>query len=134
MRKTVAVYVCLALVISLALVGCSGAPKPVDLAVKAADFSFEPTSFEVTAGQTVNFTLENQGTQEHEWVLFKAGEKVSMPFDADDEDKIFWEIEAQPGETKTESFVAPDKPGTYDVTCGIAGHAEAGMKGTLVVK
>ena len=69
MRKTVAVYVCLALVISLALVGCSGASKPVDLAVKAADFSFEPTSFEVLAGQTVNFTLENQGTQEHECCL-----------------------------------------------------------------
>ena len=33
-----------------------------------------------------------------------------MPFDEDDEDKVFWEIEAEPGETKSETFTAPGRP------------------------
>ena len=67
-------------------------------------------------------------------MLIKLGETVSPPFDADDEAKIFWEIEAQPGETQTGTFTAPAEPGTYQVVCGIAGHVEAGMISAATVE
>jgi uncharacterized cupredoxin-like copper-binding protein len=56
-----------------------------------------------------------------------------MPFDEDDEDKVFWEIEADPGQTKTESFTVPSEAGTCTVVCGTPAHLEQGMAATLVV-
>ncbi len=37
------------------------------------------------------------------------------------------------GQTNTIEFT-PTKPGTYEFFCTVAGHKEAGMVGTLVVK
>jgi len=65
--------------------------------------------------------------------LLKKGTSVTMPFDDDDEDKVFWEIEAEPGQTKTEAFTAPTEAGTYTVVCGTPAHLEQGMAATLVV-
>jgi azurin len=41
---------------------------------------------------------------------------------------------AGPGETVDVTFVVPSRPGTYPFICTFAGHYQAGMKGTLVVK
>lgn len=41
---------------------------------------------------------------------------------------------AGPGETVEAIFVVPSRPGTYPFICTFAGHYQAGMKGTLVVK
>lgn len=41
---------------------------------------------------------------------------------------------AGPGETMEVTFTAPAKPGSYPYLCTFAGHYQAGMKGTLVVK
>ena len=41
---------------------------------------------------------------------------------------------AGPGETVQVVFTAPSKPGRYPFLCTFAGHFQAGMKGTLVVK
>ena len=60
--------------------------------------------------------------------------RASDPFDDDDEEKVFWEIEAGPGGTKTETFTAPSEAGTYAIVCGTPAHLEHGMSGTLIVK
>jgi len=88
----------------------------------------------VPAGQQITITLVNQGANEHEWVLLKAGAAVTPPFDEDDEDKVYWEPEVAPGETKTATFTAPGKPRTYEVVCGLPAHIEGGMEATLIVK
>ena len=59
------------------------------------------------------------------------------------DDPIFhdWEVEglanvdagARPGQTTRLRFVI-DEPGTYAFLCTVPGHAEAGMRGTLVVE
>jgi azurin len=41
---------------------------------------------------------------------------------------------AGPGETVQVTFTVPSKPGRYPFICTFAGHYQAGMKGTLVVK
>jgi uncharacterized cupredoxin-like copper-binding protein len=129
-RKVITIIALTAAVLVLA--ACAGGPEKIS--VTTTDFKFEPTTWTVSAGKEVEFTIKNDGSLEHEWVLIKKGQEVTIPFDADDEDKVFWEIEAQPGETKTETFTAPSEPGTYSIVCGTAGHLEQGMDGTLTVK
>jgi plastocyanin len=130
-RKFLFLFIILIGVLALSACGASGPDK---ISVTTTDFKFEPTSWTVTAGNEVELTLTNDGTLEHEWVIIKQGMEVTIPFDEDDEDKVYWEMEAQPGETKTETFTAPSEAGTYTVVCGIPAHLEQGMTGTLIVK
>jgi len=104
------------------------------ISVITTDFKFEPDGWTVAAGQPVTLTLTNRGANEHEWVLLKEGMTVTPPFGEQDEDKVFWEIEVEPGATQTATFTAPKEAGTYDVICGTPGHLEQGMRATLVVK
>ena len=107
---------------------------PEKISVTTTDFKFDPMTWTVSAGKEVELTIINDGTLEHEWVLVKKGMEITIPFDADDEDKVFWEMEAASGETKTETFTAPSEPGTYAIVCGTAGHLEQGMSGTLIIE
>jgi plastocyanin len=116
----------------LILAACASGPEKIS--VTTTDFKFEPTTWTVPAGGEVELTLVNDGTLEHEWVIIKQGMEVTIPFDADDEEKVYWEMEAEPGETKTETFTAPSEPGTYTIVCGTPAHLEQGMAGTLIVE
>jgi uncharacterized cupredoxin-like copper-binding protein len=118
----------------VALAGCANSGASSNISVATTDFKFAPTTWQVNKGQPVSLTLQNTGKLQHEWVLLKQGTNVTMPFDEDDEDKVFWEIEAEPGQTKTETFTAPAEAGTYTVVCGTPAHLEQGMAATLVVK
>jgi uncharacterized cupredoxin-like copper-binding protein len=63
----------------------------------------------------------------------EAGYQVTTPFDADDEPHVYWEGEVEAGESGTFTFTAPSEAGDYQLVCGVAGHVEAGMVGTLTV-
>ena len=128
------VFYVLALAISLLILAACAPSGPTKLSVTTTEYKFDPTTLTVPAGKEVELTLKNEGQLEHEWVIIKLGQEVTVPFDADDEEKVFWEMEAGPGETKTETFTAPTEPGTYTIVCGTPAHLEAGMAGTLTVK
>lgn len=130
-KKSVWMLPAVGIAVVLALAGCG--PRTADIETTMTDFKFEPDSWSVPAGATVNLTLTNNGTQEHEWVLMKLDTEVSIPFDANDEDNVFWEGEVEPGSTGTFTFTAPDEPGEYQIACGTPAHAEQGMLGTLTV-
>ena len=74
-------------------------------------------------------------------VRIRAGQTVVVQFRNDDPVFHDWEVEgvanvdagARPGQTQTVRFRITE-PGTYHVRCTVAGHAEAGMVGTLVVE
>jgi plastocyanin len=121
-------------VIGVMLLAACGPGGPEKISVTTTDFKFDPTSWTVTAGKQVELTLKNDGVLEHEWVIIKKGMQVTIPFDDDDEEKVYWEMEAAPGETKTETFTAPSEAGTYTIVCGTPAHLEQGMTGTLIVK
>ena len=118
----------------LLMLGLGACTKKNEISVTSTDFKFEPLEWTISAGRETSITLINEGTLEHEWVLLKKGMEVTIPFDADDEEKVFWEIEAGPKETTTGTFTAPTEAGTYTVVCGTPGHLEQGMEAALIVK
>lgn len=117
----------------LAACGTQAAQPSTSFSVELSDFKFTPDKFVVPAGQQITLNLSNKGAVEHEFVIIKKGEQVTIPFNEDDEDKVYWEHELEPGKSETVTFTAPSEPGEYEVVCGVEGHLEAGMKGTLTV-
>lgn len=123
------------IVLLLAALMLSGCAKnySTELTVDMVEFMFSPSEYTVPAGQEITLTLTNTGAVEHEFVIMKFGQAVSVPFGDDDEGNIYWEAEAAPGETKTVTFTAPSDLGEYQIICGTAGHVENGMLGKMIV-
>jgi plastocyanin len=96
------------------------APDPVEdgvnLVVEADDMHFSPDEIEITAGEAVNLSLDNQGAVFHD-------------LDVDGAD---FRLAADPGTTDTGALTI-DEPGTYPFICTVRGHAAAGMEGTITV-
>jgi len=126
------IYPIIAGALLFVLAACGG--KNNTISVTTTDFKFKPQGWTVPAGEEVTLTIKNEGALEHEWALLKIGTTITMPFDEDDEDKVFWEIEVQPGETKSATFTAPSEAGTYTVVYGTPGHLEQDMEGTLIAE
>ncbi|HEY6103512.1 MAG TPA: cupredoxin domain-containing protein [bacterium] len=88
--------------------------------VVAKEFAFEPKEIRVKAGM-VKFMVKNEGTVEHEFMI----EGVTMHGEHTTE-------RFKPG--VTHEVEVELKPGTYPVSCNVAGHKEAGMVATIVVE
>jgi uncharacterized cupredoxin-like copper-binding protein len=135
-RQPTALSLIVFVVLSLLLTACASAANAgsTNLAVDLTDFTFKPNTFSVPAGKEINVTVTNKGANVHEFVIMKAGTKVTVPFDDDDEGNIYWEIDdVSPGTSKSDKFTAPEV-GTYQVVCGTPSHVEMGMVGTLTVQ
>ncbi|MFO3797895.1 MAG: cupredoxin domain-containing protein [Anaerolineales bacterium] len=133
MKRFLLPLILFALALVLAACGSAAARPSTSFSVELSDFKFTPDKFVVPAGQQITLTLTNKGAVVHEFVIIKKGEQVTMPFDEDDEEKVYWEHEVEAGKTETVTFTAPSEPGEYEVVCGVEGHLEAGMKATLTV-
>lgn len=98
--------------------GSADAPVPGATAVEvvATDLQFDPTSVTIAAGDPVNLTLVNDGLALHDLTIPALG----------------FRLDADPGERASGSLTVDD-PGTYAFECSVPGHADAGMRGTLVV-
>ena len=136
----------LAFVVMLTLAACgltSAAPTATQFfAVTAKEFGFAPAQLTVTSGQPVELTLQNTGAVEHDWSVVEidlAGNPTAteatggghMTGDMHDAPKLH--VAAGPAAQGKLTFT-PSKAGTYEVFCTVAGHKEAGMVGTLMVK
>ena len=105
----------------LTLAACStaapatAAPQVVNL--KAGDLMFDPMALTARIGQPVTINFQNAGALEHSFVIDKLNVKLEH---------------VQAGQTATMTFT-PAAAGTYEFYCNVAGHKDAGMKGTLTV-
>lgn len=92
------------------------------LTVRSMDtLKFDPTTLSAKAGQPIQLTLDNSGSQlVHDFTI---ADGVPQPI----------KITAQPGQRATGTFTI-EKPGSYTYACSQPGHAEAGMKGTLTLR
>ena len=131
-------FVPVTVIIALAflLTACSGSGgggASSTINVTMTDFKYEPTAFTIPAGQEITINATNNGAVVHEYVIMKYGLTIGDTFGPEDEENIYWEIEVDPGQSKTETFTAPSELGEYQIICGTQGHYEAGMVGKLTV-
>jgi uncharacterized cupredoxin-like copper-binding protein len=99
--------------------------------------AFVPNRIEVRKGEQVRFKLRNDGAMDHEMVLatlemnLKHAEEMKKNPDMEHDDPNAKRV--APAKT-SEILWRFDKAGTFDFSCLIPGHREAGMTGTVVVK
>jgi len=91
--------------------------------VSEKEFSFTPSVAIVQQGQSVQITVTNSGTIQHNF-------KVELP--DQDVDQTLFATNINPGETRTATFTFP-KGGEWQMYCPIANHEDLGMKGTIAV-
>ncbi|MFN0070294.1 MAG: cupredoxin domain-containing protein [Chloroflexota bacterium] len=86
--------------------------------VVMTEFKFDPAAVTAQVNQPVRLTARNSGAVVHDWVV-QLDSQV--------------QAKAQPGQSATVEFTVT-RPGTYRVVCTEAGHEQAGMVGSLVVR
>jgi plastocyanin len=79
--------------------------------------TFDRTELRAKVGETLALRLENQDTSAHSFEINELNVHTPLPT----------------GATSLALFT-PSTPGTYTFYCGIPGHREAGMVGTLIVE
>lgn len=89
-----------------------------EIIVAGSEYAFAPKNIYVHPGSSIKVTFQNQGMSFHNFVI--PGLNISTKTLASNE-----------SETLT---ISPEKEGSYEIICSIAGHKEAGMKGYLIVK
>lgn len=143
--------------LTFVLVGCGGAEANSESAAVSSititpvgnQMTFEQTEFTVAAGSEITLTFDNTATSPvmaHNVVLLadEAGRTInrvgqaataaaSNAYVPDDEAILAATDLAQPGETVTMTFTAPNEPGTYAYICTFPGHYNM-MQGTMIVK
>lgn len=123
--------------------GEPGDPKKparvVVVTMKEADgkMLFSPNKLVVNKGEQIRFKLQNEGLLDHEIVLatleenLKHAEEMKKNPDMEHDDPNAKRVApAQKGEIVWKFT----KEGTFDFSCLIPGHREAGMFGTIIVK
>ena len=95
-------------------------PSPIagaqDVAVTADDLRFSPSTITLRADEAVNVTVHNADTIVHDLTIPMLGVHAVV----------------QPGASVTFGLRV-STPGTYSFLCTVAGHAQAGMRGSLTV-
>ena len=94
------------------------AAQSVSVEVSAVDFAFAPTAITAAQGQTIRLT--NNGNSPHNFVIEGVTDSAQMPL-------VF---SGSSGDLVVPSDLAP---GTYVFYCGVAGHRQFGMVGSLTV-
>lgn len=134
--KTPLRLVLVAAVLVVIPTACSSSEPTDTIDVTLKSFSFDDSSYNVPAGETITITMKNDATIAHEWVILRGGVTIDSENDlpATEEellaDFVYWEEEVDGGDTQTVTFVAP-AAGEYQIVCAIEGHFDSGMKGTL---
>ncbi|MHB2167648.1 cupredoxin domain-containing protein [Alsobacter sp. R-9] len=99
--------------------------------------AFVPNRIEVKRGEQIRFRLRNDGLLDHELVLgtlemnLRHAEEMRKNPDMEHDDPNAKRVEPK---KKSEILWRFDKAGTFDFSCLIPGHREAGMTGTVIVK
>lgn len=102
---------------TLALVGALPAARAGEVTIVAKEFSFTPNEIIVTTSENVTLIFINEGVLSH---------NLAIPALDIQTDTV------QSGDTVTMTFAAP-KTGTFQFSCLVPGHFEAGMEGHIMV-
>ena len=119
--------------------GIAGDRKAVKLTVRHGmkdSMRFTPDFVQVKLGDTVRFVIHNEGKIMHEFVIGtrkenQAHAELMKKFPGMEHDEPYM-AHVAPGKTG-EIVWTFNRPGEFEFACLIAGHYEAGMKGTIRV-
>lgn len=107
----------------------------VQLGSPAGDLKFFPSDLTFEAGKRYKLILKNPSPQKHYFTAKDFADGIwSQKVDAGNVEVkgAIHELELRP-ETEAKWVFVALKPGTYGLRCTIAGHAEAGMTGTIKI-
>ena len=107
----------------------------VTLGSENGDLVFQPNDLAFESGKLYKLALENPSADKHYFTAINFANAVwtRKVQTADMEVKgVITEVEILPGGS-AEWFFVPIKAGEYTLECTIAGHADAGMVGTITV-
>lgn len=119
--------------LSVVLSACQAGGPSTQLNVELNDFAITPNQLAVPAGSEIQIRIANRGMVVHNFYIMKYGVNIGKEFDEEDISSAYWEAEIQPDASATLNFKTPDHPGIYQIVCGMPGHLQAGMVGTLEV-
>ena len=85
--------------------------------VAAEAMRFEPDKVRLSVGQEVTLLLKNRDMYGHSFDIDELDLHILMP-----------------GNSESEQTVTFTEVGTYTIYCGLPGHREAGMVGTLIIE
>jgi len=123
----------LLIILALSLTACQPGGASLKINVEMTDFAFSPNHFTVPASEEIDVNVAHHGVVIHEFILMKAGTDAGEKFGEEDLPNVYLTIEVPPDHSHSFTFTAPEQPGDYQILCGIAGHLQAGMVGTLTV-
>jgi len=121
------------MMLALLLTACGNSGAATKINFTMTDFAFSPGELTIPAGQKITLHITHDGTVEHNFIVMKYGTDAGEMFDEADKANVLWEMDLQPGDSKTVVFTAPEQPGTYQILCGMPGHMQSGMVGKLIV-
>jgi uncharacterized cupredoxin-like copper-binding protein len=113
--------------------------REIVLIMKEADgkMLFTPNKISVKKGEQIRFQVTNEGAIDHEFVLatlesnLKHAREMEKNPDMEHDEPNMKRL--APG-TSAEVLWKFSKAGTFDFSCLIPGHRQAGMAGTVIVK
>lgn len=102
-------------------------------ALKLEDIKFDKTALSATKGQALTINLTNAGALDHDFTIEKIDAKATL--DGKDAKDAKYAVHAMMKSMATGKLeITPSAAGTFEFFCTVAGHKEAGMKGTLTVQ
>ena len=126
------------------LTACSGliAPsRPLEITLEAAGMHYQPSTFEVTAGEPVRLMLRNSDSVDHDFSIMEiplmsmGGTAEPMAGHKMGDVAVAPQLHmAATMNTSNSIEFTPTKAGTYEFFCTVPGHKEAGMVGTMIVR
>lgn len=96
--------------------GPEASPGARKVQVIAREFYFQPSELRVRVGETVNLEFKDEGMMFHTFTVRELG----------------IDLRANPGQSISGALRA-DRPGTFTFICAVLGHAQLGMRGSIVV-
>ena len=145
-------------VLVMSLAGGAAGAAPQRITITMRDFGYTPSKVTLQSGVPVEFTIVNNGKLTHEFMLYGMPKDMSSMMGGEmghewvEKTNYFkriqvttgggkerrkggglLELRVQPGKSATIAFT-PVKKGTFEFSCMLADHYEAGQRGVLVVK
>jgi uncharacterized cupredoxin-like copper-binding protein len=92
-----------------------------DQDVQLRDFTIEPTTLTVNAGDTIRFNVANQGAREH---------NLELELESAGIEQTLFPANLKPGESGTVEFTFTE-PGTWEFYCPVGQHRDRGMVASI---